>query len=91
MSNLVPELRYEVRKIPFNSLDTMVEVACRIEDVLKEKEFWQNQQIITIAKTTTVIMEIRTKTIIGIRINMLSMMVLLTRPNLRMKSLIFLK
>ncbi|WP_044908791.1 hypothetical protein, partial [[Clostridium] innocuum] len=37
VSNLVPELRYEVRKIPFNSFDTMVEVACRIEDVLKEQ------------------------------------------------------
>ena len=36
--NLVPKLRYEVRKIPFNSFDTMVEVACHIEDVLKEQE-----------------------------------------------------
>ena len=33
----MPELRYEVRKMVFNSFDTMVEIACRIEDVLKEQ------------------------------------------------------
>lgn len=33
---MVPELQYEVKKMVFDSFDTMVETACRIEDVLRE-------------------------------------------------------
>lgn len=37
VSNLVLEMRYEVRKMVFDSFDTMVDTACCIEDVLKEQ------------------------------------------------------
>lgn len=37
VSNLVPEMRYEIKKIVFTSFDTMIDTACRIEDVLKEQ------------------------------------------------------
>ena len=34
---MVPEMRYEVKKMVFKSFDTMVETAFRIEDFLKEQ------------------------------------------------------
>ena len=34
---MVPEMKYEVTKMVFESFDTMIEATFRIEDVFKEK------------------------------------------------------
>ena len=45
---MVPEMKYEVKKMVFESFDTMIEAAFRIEDVLREQGIltkkWKQQQ-----------------------------------------------
>ena len=44
---MVPKMRYKVKKMVFESFDTMIEVAFRIEDVLRAGYFdkkWKQQQ-----------------------------------------------
>ena len=45
---MVPKMKYKVMKMVFESFDTMIEVAFRIEDVLREQVIltkkWKQQQ-----------------------------------------------